>query len=362
MPAGREVRLERFEPHDRRLVPVDLGRLGGPRSATCRSSAAATACGSRAEGATEVLYPVLIERGGHWDGTPGRGADRPPARRASSARTTATCPPAGAGRAATPRPPTACRATRVDRRLRDAPLPRDQRGVPRVPQRPLWRPGARRRRWPRARGSQLGHGVPTRASASPSAATRAGASVLVEDELGRPQGPELAGGADRLVRRARLRRWTAARTGLPVAPPRRARAREGRARRRRPPLPLGQPLRRHASPACSTARARAGRAPACGATRSTRAPTACAASRATRATGAATPGAARARAWWTAGSCSSPPTRRRPRLPRRRGGAWSSTREPQPVRRALRQPAGHPAHQHRRAAGALSQVSGELVM
>jgi serine/threonine-protein kinase len=67
-PPGAVVRVERYELRDRRLVPVDQGVLG-----TTPLRAVPLIHGSyrlriSAPGRAEVLYPVLIERGGHWDG------------------------------------------------------------------------------------------------------------------------------------------------------------------------------------------------------------------------------------------------------------------------------------------------------
>ena len=103
---------------DRRLVAVDCGRARARRrSARCRSRAAATCCASARRGAREVRYPVLIERGEHWDGAPPgetRAASRSRSRGGRArARTTCTCRRGGAGPAAIPRPRTACPAQRV---------------------------------------------------------------------------------------------------------------------------------------------------------------------------------------------------------------------------------------------------------
>ncbi len=67
-PPGAEVVAERYVLRDRRLCPehhADLGRTP--------LREAALPCGSylvriRAPGRAEVRYPVLVERGGHWDG------------------------------------------------------------------------------------------------------------------------------------------------------------------------------------------------------------------------------------------------------------------------------------------------------
>jgi serine/threonine-protein kinase len=77
-PEGAEVLAERYVLRDRRLVP-------GPPAALGRTPLRAVALpkGSyllriRAPGRVEVRYPVLIERGGHWDGVPPGGHDAHP--------------------------------------------------------------------------------------------------------------------------------------------------------------------------------------------------------------------------------------------------------------------------------------------
>ena len=67
-PPGAEVRLERFELHDRRLVPVDAGVLGTTPLHAVPLQRGSYRLRIRAPGRAEVLYPVLIERGGHWEG------------------------------------------------------------------------------------------------------------------------------------------------------------------------------------------------------------------------------------------------------------------------------------------------------
>jgi serine/threonine-protein kinase len=67
-PPGAEVRLERFELHDRRLVPVEVGVLGTTPLRAVPIQRGSYRLRLRAPGRHEVLYPVLIERGGHWDG------------------------------------------------------------------------------------------------------------------------------------------------------------------------------------------------------------------------------------------------------------------------------------------------------
>jgi serine/threonine-protein kinase len=67
-PPGAEVRVERYEQRDRRLVPMDMGvRWTTPlhRVPLVRGSYRLRI---RAPGRSEVMYPVLVERGAHWDG------------------------------------------------------------------------------------------------------------------------------------------------------------------------------------------------------------------------------------------------------------------------------------------------------
>ncbi|APR79435.1 serine/threonine protein kinase [Minicystis rosea] len=66
-PPGAVVRVERYALHDRRLVPIDEGVLG-----TTPLRAVPIVRGSyrlrvQAPGRAEVIYPVLIERGNHWE-------------------------------------------------------------------------------------------------------------------------------------------------------------------------------------------------------------------------------------------------------------------------------------------------------
>ncbi len=77
-PPGAEVHLERFEPRDRRLVPTSLGLLGRTPLHAVPLQSGSYRLRLRAPGRAEVLYPVLIERGAHWDGrAPGEAEPRP---------------------------------------------------------------------------------------------------------------------------------------------------------------------------------------------------------------------------------------------------------------------------------------------
>jgi formylglycine-generating enzyme required for sulfatase activity len=67
-PPGAEVRLERYEERDRRLQPVDLGVIGRTPLRALPLSRGSYRLRVRAPGTAEVLYPVRIERDGHWDG------------------------------------------------------------------------------------------------------------------------------------------------------------------------------------------------------------------------------------------------------------------------------------------------------
>jgi serine/threonine protein kinase/formylglycine-generating enzyme required for sulfatase activity len=67
-PPGAEVLLERYELRDRRLVPVPLGSLGRTPLVEVPLTRGSYRLRLRAPGRAEALYPVLIERGGHWDG------------------------------------------------------------------------------------------------------------------------------------------------------------------------------------------------------------------------------------------------------------------------------------------------------
>ncbi|MFS8064758.1 MAG: bifunctional serine/threonine-protein kinase/formylglycine-generating enzyme family protein [Byssovorax sp.] len=69
-PPGAEVRLERYVLRGRRLVPEDCGLLGVTPIREAPLQKGSYRLRLRAPGRTEVLYPALIERGGHWDGVP----------------------------------------------------------------------------------------------------------------------------------------------------------------------------------------------------------------------------------------------------------------------------------------------------
>jgi serine/threonine-protein kinase len=77
-PPGVEVHVERFVMHDRRLVPVPEGALGVTPLVEAPLQRGSYLLRLRAPGRAEVLYPVLIERAGHWDGrAPGEAAPHP---------------------------------------------------------------------------------------------------------------------------------------------------------------------------------------------------------------------------------------------------------------------------------------------
>ena len=65
-PPGAEVRLERFELRDRRLVPTDLGAIGRTPLDAVPLQRGSYRLRLRAPGRTEVLQTALIERGEHW--------------------------------------------------------------------------------------------------------------------------------------------------------------------------------------------------------------------------------------------------------------------------------------------------------
>ncbi|MEO5728978.1 MAG: SUMF1/EgtB/PvdO family nonheme iron enzyme, partial [Byssovorax sp.] len=69
-PPGAEVRLERYVLRGRRLVPEECGVLGVTPIREAPLQKGSYRLRMRAPGRTEVLYPALIERGGHWDGVP----------------------------------------------------------------------------------------------------------------------------------------------------------------------------------------------------------------------------------------------------------------------------------------------------
>jgi serine/threonine-protein kinase len=67
-PEGAEVIAERYEMQDRRLVPVFHAHLGKTPLRDVMLPHGSYLLRIRAKGRSEVRYPVLIERGGHWDG------------------------------------------------------------------------------------------------------------------------------------------------------------------------------------------------------------------------------------------------------------------------------------------------------
>ncbi|MCB9760360.1 MAG: SUMF1/EgtB/PvdO family nonheme iron enzyme [Alphaproteobacteria bacterium] len=69
-PPGAEVRLHRYEPQDRRLEPVFDQVLGTTPLTGVRLPQGSYLLTLHAPGRSEVRYPVLIERGAHWDGVP----------------------------------------------------------------------------------------------------------------------------------------------------------------------------------------------------------------------------------------------------------------------------------------------------
>jgi serine/threonine protein kinase/formylglycine-generating enzyme required for sulfatase activity len=67
-PPGAIVHIERYALEDRRLVPVETRLLGRTPLLTAPLMRGSYLLRIRSEGRVEVRYPVLIERGGHWDG------------------------------------------------------------------------------------------------------------------------------------------------------------------------------------------------------------------------------------------------------------------------------------------------------
>jgi serine/threonine-protein kinase len=67
-PPGAEVIVERYEPCDRRLAPMPYRHLGSTPLCEEALPHGSYLLRLRAPGRVEVRYPVLIERGGHWDG------------------------------------------------------------------------------------------------------------------------------------------------------------------------------------------------------------------------------------------------------------------------------------------------------
>jgi serine/threonine-protein kinase len=72
------VHIERYELSDRRLVPVDQGVLGTTPLRSMPLQRGSYRLRVRAPGRAEIFYPVLIERGAHWDGrAPGAAEPHP---------------------------------------------------------------------------------------------------------------------------------------------------------------------------------------------------------------------------------------------------------------------------------------------
>jgi eukaryotic-like serine/threonine-protein kinase len=67
-PPGAEVRLERYVMRGRRLVAEDCGVIGVTPIREAPLQKGMYRLRINAPGREEVLYPALIERGGHWDG------------------------------------------------------------------------------------------------------------------------------------------------------------------------------------------------------------------------------------------------------------------------------------------------------
>ncbi|MGK4007371.1 bifunctional serine/threonine-protein kinase/formylglycine-generating enzyme family protein [Sorangium sp. So ce1036] len=78
VPAGAEVSLHRYVERDRRLVPEPVRELGPTPLVAVTLPRGSYLLTLRAPGYREARYPVLIERGRHWDGIrPGGGAPCP---------------------------------------------------------------------------------------------------------------------------------------------------------------------------------------------------------------------------------------------------------------------------------------------
>jgi formylglycine-generating enzyme required for sulfatase activity len=67
-PPGAEVTVFRYATRERRLVAEPCGHLGVTPLRAARLAAGSYLLVLRAPGRAKVRYPVLIERGGHWDG------------------------------------------------------------------------------------------------------------------------------------------------------------------------------------------------------------------------------------------------------------------------------------------------------
>ncbi len=69
-PPGASVALYRYVEERRRLVPRFVEEIGPTPIRERPTQKGSYLCVIRAPGRAEVRYPVLIERGGHWDGVP----------------------------------------------------------------------------------------------------------------------------------------------------------------------------------------------------------------------------------------------------------------------------------------------------
>jgi eukaryotic-like serine/threonine-protein kinase len=69
-PPGASVSLYRYVEEKRQLVPVLVGEIGPTPLREKVILKGSYLCVIRAEGRAEVRVPVLVERGGHWDGIP----------------------------------------------------------------------------------------------------------------------------------------------------------------------------------------------------------------------------------------------------------------------------------------------------
>jgi serine/threonine-protein kinase len=69
-PPGASVSLYRYVEEKRRLLPVLVEEIGPTPIRKRAILKGSYLCVIRAEGRAEVRYPVLVERGGHWDGVP----------------------------------------------------------------------------------------------------------------------------------------------------------------------------------------------------------------------------------------------------------------------------------------------------
>jgi formylglycine-generating enzyme required for sulfatase activity len=67
-PEGAEIVLYRLQERHRRLVPAEMGPLGRTPLEAAPLASGSWLVSLRAPGRREVLYPVHLERGEHWDG------------------------------------------------------------------------------------------------------------------------------------------------------------------------------------------------------------------------------------------------------------------------------------------------------